>query len=191
MILVDTSAWVKYDRATGSLVDQRLTSLIGTSDQVAVTEPVVMEVLAGARDDRREQDLRRLLNRFHLIRFDPVVHFDSAVRIYRTCRRAGVTPRGMVDCMIAAVAMATGTPVLAQDRDLDEMATVVNPDPKIEPGTGSSVTRRSVSGAGWGVRVVVWGLGGGFDGDLVAEGFELVDVSSFAAFGIDAFVVKV
>lgn len=126
MILVDTSAWVEYDRATGSVVDQRLTSLIGRSDEVAVTEPVVMEVLAGACDDRREQDLRRLLNRFHLIRFDPVVHFDGAVRIYRTCRRAGVTPRGMVDCMIVAVAVATGTPVLAQDRDLEKMATVVD-----------------------------------------------------------------
>jgi hypothetical protein len=34
------------------------------------------------------------------------------------------------------------------------------------------------------------GLGGGFDGDFVAEGFELVDVGSFAAFGVDAVGVE-
>ena len=126
MILVDTSAWVEFDRATGSAVDRRLTALIADTDEVAVTEPIVMEVLAGARDDRREQDLRRLLDRFHLLRFDPVVHFDGAVRIYRSCRRVGVTPRGMIDCMIASVALATGARVLAYDRDLAALATVVD-----------------------------------------------------------------
>ena len=59
MILADTSAWVEYDRATGGAVDARLSELIDTSGPVAVTEPVVMEVLAGARDDRRERELPR------------------------------------------------------------------------------------------------------------------------------------
>ncbi len=126
MILVDTSAWVEYDRATGSPVDVRLTELIADTDEVAVTEPVMMEVLAGARDDRREQDLRRLLNRFHLVRFDPVIHICGAVRIYRSCQRAGVTPRGLVDCMIAAVASGTATPVLAHDRDFTRIADVID-----------------------------------------------------------------
>ncbi len=126
LVLVDTSAWVEFDRATGSAVDRRLTALIAGTDSVAVTEPVVMEVLAGARTDRRESDLRRLLDRFHLLRFDPVAHFDGAVRIYRTCRQAGVTPRGMIDCMIAAVAVAADVPVLAMDRDLAALAEVVD-----------------------------------------------------------------
>ena len=46
MILADTSAWVEYDRATGSSVDLRLSDLVATEGPVAVTEPVVMEVLA-------------------------------------------------------------------------------------------------------------------------------------------------
>jgi predicted nucleic acid-binding protein len=48
---------------------------------VAVTEPVVMEVLAGARDDRRERELRRLLLRFELLGFDAVPDFDGAVLV--------------------------------------------------------------------------------------------------------------
>ena len=125
MILVDTSAWVEFDRATTSSVDARLTELIATTDQVAVSEPVIMEVLAGARDDRRATDLCRLMDRFSLLRFDASVDFDAATIIYRTCRRSGVTPRDMVDCMIAAVALRHRASLLAADSDLDLVAQVM------------------------------------------------------------------
>jgi hypothetical protein len=81
-----------------------------------------MEVLAGARSDQRESDLRRLLLRFELLRFDVVADFDGAARLYRRCRRVGVTPRGMVDCMIAAVALRWGATLLAHDADMDRLA---------------------------------------------------------------------
>lgn len=125
MILADTSAWVEYDRATGSAADRRVAELIDAAGPLAVTEPVVMEVLAGARDGRREEDLRRLLLRFELLSFDAVSDFDGAVAIYRRCRAAGVTPRGMLDCMIAAVAWRTGARLLSHDADMDRVAGVV------------------------------------------------------------------
>lgn len=125
MILADTSAWVEYDRATGSAVDLRLSELISTDGPVAVTEPVMMEVLAGARSNEREVDLRRLLARFDLHRFDVTADFDAAARIYRRCREVGVTPRGMVDCMIAAVARRRDATLLAHDADLDRIAGVI------------------------------------------------------------------
>ena len=129
MILADTSAWVEYDRATGSAVDGRLLELISSDDgRLAVTEPVVMEVVAGARSDDREMDLRRLLARFDLLRVDAACDFDAAARIYRSCRRAGITPRGMVDCMIASVAWRTGATLLTCDADLNRVAVVVGID---------------------------------------------------------------
>ena len=125
MILVDTSAWIEFDRATGSSVDARLTALIADGDEIAVTEPVIMEVLAGARNDRREGDLRRLMQRFELLRFDPAIDFDAAARIYRTCRRVGITPRAMVDCLIASVALRHRASLLAADVDLDRLGKTV------------------------------------------------------------------
>ena len=125
MILADTSAWVEYDRATESSVDQRLTTLIDTGGELAVTEPVVMEVLAGARSESRESELRRMLARFALLRFDAVTDFEAAARIYRQCRRAGITPRGMVDCMIAAVAWRHDAALLSWDADMARLADVI------------------------------------------------------------------
>lgn len=128
MILADTSAWVEYDRATGSPVDARLIELITTDGPLVITEPVRMEVLAGARSDAREDQLRRLLLRAGLLPFDAATDFDAAVKIYRRCRRAGVTPGGMIDCMIAAVAWRRRAALLSQDVDLDRVAQVIGID---------------------------------------------------------------
>ena len=62
---------------------------------------------------------------FDLLAFDPVADFDAAARIYRRCRTAGITPRGMIDCMIAAVAWRRGAALLLFDVDLDRVARVV------------------------------------------------------------------
>jgi len=124
VILADTSAWLEYDRASGSPVARRLTKLIADNDEIAVTEPVLMEVLAGARDERRAADLRRLLLRFRLLGFDSVTDFEGVARIYRTCRRAGVTPPGLIDCMVATVALRTGATLLAHDVDMARIADI-------------------------------------------------------------------
>ena len=128
MILADTSAWVEFDRATSSRVDQRITQLISDDGPLVVTQPVIMEIVAAARSDGRKSELRQLLGRFTLLDFDAVVDFDAASTIYRRCRRVGVNPRGMVDCMIASVALRYGAQLLAADSDLVRVATVVGVD---------------------------------------------------------------
>jgi len=125
VILADTSAWIEYDRATGSSVDDRVTTLIATDGLLAVTEPVIMEVAAGARTARQVAELRQLMLRGGLVRFDAATDFDAAALIYRRCREAGITPRGMIDCMIAAVAWRSRATLLCRDVDLERVATVI------------------------------------------------------------------
>ena len=128
MILADTSAWVEFDRATASTVDRRMTALIAGDGPLAVTEPVIMEVAAGARTIEREAELRRLLLRFELLGFDGAVDFDAATTIYRSSRQRGVTPRGLIDCMIASVAHRHHATLLAADADLVRLAAIVGID---------------------------------------------------------------
>ncbi len=109
----------------GSAADQRLAELIANRGPLVVTEPVLMEVLAGVCSEAREADLRRLLLSFGFVPFDAVTDFDAAARIYRRCRQVGVTPRGMVDCMTAAVAHRRGAMLLSWDADLERVARVI------------------------------------------------------------------
>lgn len=125
MILADTSAWVEYERATGSPVHLRMRELIAEEGPLATTQPVVMEVLAGARSDAREHDLHALLLRYELRTVEPSTDFVAAAGIYRRCRARGVTPRGLIDCLIAAVALREGDDLLAQDVDLRRVADVL------------------------------------------------------------------
>jgi predicted nucleic acid-binding protein len=129
VILADTSAWVEYDRATGSSVDHRMAELIADGGRLAVTEPVMMEVLAGASDEAKEQNLRRLLRSVGWLPFDALTDFDAATRIYRRCRQSGVTPRAM----IAAVAWRHDAALLCCDIDLNRVASVIGID--LDPGS--------------------------------------------------------
>ncbi len=125
MILVDSSAWIEFDRASGSATDRCLSELIERGGPIAVTEPVLMEVTAGARSDDAAARLRDHLVGYRWLGVDAAADFDAAARIYRRCRRVGVTPRGMVDCLIVAVAWRTGASLLARDADIERIAAVM------------------------------------------------------------------
>lgn len=119
MILVDTSAWVEFLRNTGSSTCGAVDA--GLADGLAVTDPVTMEVLAGARDERHLEQLRRLLAR---ATFLPTarVDYEEAAALYRTCRRGGETVRKLIDCLIAAVAIRHGADLLHADHDFAVLA---------------------------------------------------------------------
>lgn len=48
--------------------------------------------------------------------------YDAAGGRYRTCRRGGERVRKLIDCLIGAVAIREGAPVLHADSDFDVLA---------------------------------------------------------------------
>lgn len=55
MILVDTSAWIEFLRDTGSAARDRVEKLM--ESEIAVCDPIRMDGLAGARDQRHLRNL--------------------------------------------------------------------------------------------------------------------------------------
>ena len=119
MVLIDTSAWIEFLRDTGSSACRQVDELL--DHEIAICDPIRMEVLAGARDEAHLLNLRRLLARAVILPMRPT-DFEDAAALYRRCRRQGATVRKLIDCLIAAVAIRTGTPILHHDTDFQTLA---------------------------------------------------------------------
>jgi predicted nucleic acid-binding protein len=119
MILVDTSAWIEFLRDTGSPVCLRVDHVL--AEEIAVCDPIRMEVLAGARTDEHLRDLRGLFARAATIPTGPI-DYEAAAALHRTCRHHGQTVRKLIDCLIAAVAIKASVPILHADSDFETLA---------------------------------------------------------------------
>ena len=121
MIVVDTSAWDEFLRATGSATATEVRVLLTGDTQLATCDAIRMEVLAGARNRAHLADLRALLARCVNL---PLIaeNYEAAASLYRTCRQSGETVRRLIDCLIAASAIGHDAALLHVDVDFDVIA---------------------------------------------------------------------
>lgn len=131
MILADSSAWIEELRGTGSRAHRALERLLSLGAEIVVTEPVVMELLAGSRSTSELAATRKRLLAFPMLRVGGLITYEQAAAIQRVCRAAGEPVRSGIDCLIAAVAIREGAAVLHADRDFDAIAR--HADLRIEP----------------------------------------------------------
>jgi len=124
VLVADTSAWVEYLRRTESLADLALDAALARND-VVLPEPVKAELLVGARSKAEFRDLQRMLDGLPVALVHPRDDFDAAVDVYQRCRAVGVTPRGLIDCLLAAMVLRTDHELLHADRDLTAITAVM------------------------------------------------------------------
>ena len=123
MYIVDTSVWIEYFRRTGSRADDQVTQMVEREWPTAVvTEPVIMELLAGARDPGNFRRIERIMAAMPLCQVDPVCDFAEAGALFKAMRDEGITIRSMVDCLIAAIAWRRDATIMHADRDFDAIA---------------------------------------------------------------------
>jgi predicted nucleic acid-binding protein len=97
-----------------------LRRLIEQDQPVAVPGIVLQELLSGVRTETEYQRLKNLMEGFPLILAIQEHHLEAA-RIANICRRAGISVSA-VDCLIAAMAIITNSPLLTADEDFIEIA---------------------------------------------------------------------
>lgn len=120
MLLADTSAWVEFLKGTGSGQARRMREAIAERE-VVVIDPILLEVMAGARHDDVART-QRLLEAQHLEPLAPRLDWLDGATIYRELRQRGATVRSPIDALIAAVAIRLDVGVLHRDRDFEAIA---------------------------------------------------------------------
>lgn len=94
-------------------------------DDIVTCLPVVQEVLQGFREERAFRLARESMRSLPTVESPlglPLV--EEAVDLYRRARRAGLTIRSSVDCLIAACALRHDLEVLHRDRDFSTLAAI-------------------------------------------------------------------
>lgn len=122
MIVVDTSVWIDVlnDRSTPQA--DHCVALIEDGQPVALTDVIFTEILQGVSSPGDAARLEHHLRAFPILRLATLDHFALAAELHRTARRAGVTVRKTLDCLIAATCVTVDAPLLHADRDFDLLA---------------------------------------------------------------------
>ncbi len=121
MILVDTSVWIELFRKSSDFNIEDEIDL----EEIVTCLPVIQEVLQGFDDQRAYQVAREAMFAFPIVE-SPITEdvFLRAIDLYRTARRAGITVRSSIDCLIGACAIRHSLTVLHRDRDFDGLAQI-------------------------------------------------------------------
>jgi predicted nucleic acid-binding protein len=124
VLLVDTSVWIEVFRRPSRVT---LDEIAPDRDRIVTCLPVVQEVLQGFDDERAFEIARTAMYALPCVEspLESAV-IDRAVDIYRRARRAGVTVRSSIDCLVAACALRHHLTVVHCDRDYARLATVVS-----------------------------------------------------------------
>ncbi len=157
MFLVDTSVWIGYLRPEKRAAQEPSVDPVGWFEDIlehrypyGITSVIYQEILQGAAS---EEDFTQLLEYLSTLDFfdplDPLESYEAAARLYYRCRRAGITIRSTIDCLIAQVAIEHDLLLLHNDRDFDFIASVV-PELRLysglySQGSGSSEIHESES----------------------------------------------
>lgn len=121
--LVDSSVWISLLRGGVPELRERLAAASDDAGGLAMTEPIAMELLAGATD-RSLPRIERLVEGLSVLAVDPLIDFRAAAALSRASRSKGRTVRSLQDCLIAAVAIRHDAVLVHRDRDFDTLVTV-------------------------------------------------------------------
>lgn len=125
MYLVDTSVWIDYLRGRDVAHVRFLDELLANPLAVGLSDLIYLEILQGSTDVRAFDMLRKYFSGQRFYRFtDAEASHASAAKLYFDARRAGVTVRSNLDCLIAQCAIDHDLILLHNDADFVRLGNV-------------------------------------------------------------------
>lgn len=122
-MIIDSSAWIDFFRDRDTPAATALTRVLeDETTQLMTTDVIRLEILAGADQEAVRRRMNRALASCDDVAQSPRADVDDAVALYQQCRRGGETIRSPIDCLIAAIAIRLGVPVLHGDVDFEAIA---------------------------------------------------------------------
>jgi predicted nucleic acid-binding protein len=123
-VIVDTSVWIDFFAGRHTWQVAVVSQELDDEQPVGLTDVVYTEILQGIRNDGDLLTVERQLLAMDILPLEGLDDFRAAALLYRAARRQGLTIRRTTDCLIAAVCIRTGRPLLHHDADFDRLAQV-------------------------------------------------------------------
>jgi len=124
VIAVDSSVWIDKFRGVATAKTIALDDHVLSDEVTAITDVIYMELLRGAHTKAEAARVKLAIEQTTILRLGGLADFEFAAELSRRARRKGHTIRRATDCMIAAVCIREGVPLLHDDADFDRIADV-------------------------------------------------------------------
>jgi predicted nucleic acid-binding protein len=124
VIVVDSSVWIDQFRGVATAKTVALDNRILDDEDIAITDVIYMELLRGAHTKAETARVKLAIDQTTMLRLGALDDFEFAAELFRRARSKGHTIRRATDCMIAAVCIREGVPLLHDDADFDRIADV-------------------------------------------------------------------
>ena len=121
MTIVDTSVWIDFLEGGSHWTKELLKERINDRESIAYTEMILLEIVQGIRKREDRELIQQQFERFIVL---PQSRSTTllAADIYQDLQRKGIRIRSIIDCLIAATAIETGSIILHKDRDFGHIA---------------------------------------------------------------------
>lgn len=118
-VLIDTSAWIEAGKRRGDTQFRERVTYLLRNDLAVTTEPIILEILAGVKVNKRELWETRLQGLILI----PVKSKDwyTAAAHASFLRQKGITVKNF-DILIATIAIENNLPLFHRDRDFDHIS---------------------------------------------------------------------
>lgn len=124
MILVDTSVWIDYFNGIESEYTNSLDQLL-TADTILLGDIILTELLQGFDSDKDFLLAKRALDPLDCVHIGGKSLAVQAASNFRFLRSRGITIRKTVDMLIASWCIEHQVSLLHNDRDFDQIATLL------------------------------------------------------------------